>query len=147
MGNSNCIDLASANRIIDTGIRLARERGHQPLTLCIVDRGGHFVSAQREDDSSIFRFEIAFGKAWSCMALGHSTRFMEKTMAGNRPHFLDALSATSGGKFVPCIGGVLIRDNAGLLLGAMGVTGDSAENDELVAVDAIRECGLQPDLA
>jgi len=147
MENSNGIDLDTANRIIETGLRLARERKHQPMTLCILDRGGHLVSAQRENNSSIMRFEIAFGKAWSCLALGHSTRFMETKMAVNRPHFLDSLAATSGGKFVPCIGGVLIRDSGGVIIGALGVTGDSGENDETIAVDAIKQFGLMPDLS
>jgi hypothetical protein len=87
------------------------------------------------------RFDIAFGKAWSCMAIGHSTRFMEESIAKNRPHFLDSLAATSGGKFVPCMGGVLIREPSGTLIGAIGVTGDSGANDELVAVDAIKRSG------
>ena len=104
------------------------------------------VAVQREDNSSIMRFDIAFGKAWSCMALGHSTRFMEEKMAKNRPHFLDALPAASAGKFVPCMGGVMIRDDNGTLIGAIGITGDSGENDEAIGVDAIRACGLQPDL-
>jgi uncharacterized protein GlcG (DUF336 family) len=140
------ISLAQANRIVETGLRLSRERGFKPMTFCVLDRGGHLVAAQREDDSSILRFEIAFGKAWSCLALGHSTRFMEEKMAANRPHFLDSLSATAGGKFVPCIGGVLVRGAEGRIVGAVGVTGDSADNDEAVAMEAIRACGLQPDL-
>jgi uncharacterized protein GlcG (DUF336 family) len=89
---------------------MAREHKHMPLTMCILDRGGHLVSTQREDGSSIFRFEIAFGKAWACLGLGHSTNFMEKVMLKNRPHFVDSLAATSGGKFVPALGGILIRD-------------------------------------
>ena len=145
--NGNGISLASANQIIEVCVRLSRERQYQPMTFCILDRGGHLVTAQREDNSSIMRFEIAFGKAWSCLAIGHSTRFMEETMAKNRPHFLDSLAATSGGRFVPCMGGVLVRDAAGTLLGALGVTGDSGANDELVAVDALTLCGFKPDLS
>ena len=145
--NVNGISLASANQIIEACIRLSRERQYQPMTFCILDRGGHLVAAQREDNSSIMRFEIAFGKAWSCLAIGHSTRFMEEAMAKNRPHFLDSLAVTSGGKFVPCMGGVLVRDAAGTLLGAIGVTGDSGANDELVAVDALTLCGFKPDLS
>lgn len=145
--NGNGISLASANQIIEVCVRLSRERQYQPMTFCILDRGGHLVTAQREDNSSIMRFEIAFGKAWSCLALGHSTRFMEETMAKNRPHFLDSLAANSGGRFVPCMGGVLVRDAAGTLLGALGVTGDSGANDELVAVDALTLCGFKPDLS
>ncbi len=146
MTTSNGIDLDSANRIIETGIRLAREHRHLPITFCILDRGGHLVSFQREDNSSILRFEIAFGKAWSCLALGHSTRFMEKVMAQNRPHFLDSLAAASGGRFVPALGGVLIRDMEGRIVGAVGTTGDTGENDEMVTVQAIEACGFRADL-
>ncbi len=141
------ITLAQANQIIQTALALARERQLLPLTCCVVDRGGHLVAAQREDASSTLRFEIAFGKAWSCMALGHSTRFMEEVMARNRPHFLDALPAASAGKFVPCIGGVMIRSPEGELLGAVGITGDSADNDEAVGIQAIERCGLLADLS
>jgi uncharacterized protein GlcG (DUF336 family) len=142
------IDLDSANRIIAAGIRLAREHKHLPLTFCVVDAGGHVVSAQRENDSSTFRFEIAFGKAWSCIALGHSTRFMEVTMTKNRPHFVDSLAAASGGKFIPALGGILIRDpESGKIIGALGVTGDSGENDEMIGVMAIEQCGFKADLS
>jgi uncharacterized protein GlcG (DUF336 family) len=142
------IDLATANRIIETAIAIARREKHQPLTFCVVDRGGHLVSAQREDNSSTFRFEIAFGKAWSCIALGHSTHFVEKTMTKNRPHFVDALASASGGKFIPALGGVLVRDRqTGKIIGAVGATGDSGENDEKVVIEAIEHCGFKADLS
>ena len=142
------MDLATANRIIETAIGIARREGHQPLTVCVVDGGGHMVSAQREDNSSTFRFEIAFGKAWTCIALGHSTHFVEKVMTKNRPHFVDSLAAASGGKFIPALGGVLIRDReTGKIVGALGATGDSGENDEKVAVEAIEHCGFKADLS
>ena len=141
------IDLAAANRIIEAGLAIARRHRHLPLTFCVVDKGGYIVSAQREDESSTFRFEIAFGKAWTCTALGHSTRFVEKTMTKNRPHFVDSLAAASGGKFIPALGGVLIRDRvSGRIIGALGATGDSGENDEAVAVKAIEQCGFKADL-
>jgi uncharacterized protein GlcG (DUF336 family) len=142
------IDLETANRLIATAIRIARRHGHLPITCCVVDRGGHMVSAQREDNSSTFRFEIAYGKAWTCMALGHSTRFIEDTMTKNRPHFVDSLAAASNGRFIPALGGVLIRaQESGDLLGALGITGDSGENDEAVAVEAVQECGFKVDLS
>lgn len=140
------LTLAAANRIIETGIEIARSHNHLPLTFVILDSGGHVISAQREDRSSIMRFEISMGKAWSCLALGHSTRYMEKVMANKRPHFLDSLASAAGGKFVPALGGVLIRNEGGEVIGALGVTGDSGENDEMVAVEAIRACGFCPDL-
>ncbi len=142
------IDLKTANRLIETAFKIARSHGHLPVTCCVVDRGGHMVSAQREDNSSTFRFEIAFGKAWTCMALNHSTRFVEDMMTKNRPHFVDSLAAASNGRFIPALGGVMIREReSDELIGAIGITGDSGENDELVAVEAIQECGLKADLS
>ena len=142
------MDLKTANRLIETALRIARGHGHLPITCCVVDRGGHMVSAQREDNSSTFRFEIAFGKAWTCMALNHSTRFIEDKMTKNRPHFVDSLAAASNGRFIPALGGVMIREQvSGELLGAIGITGDSGENDEMVAVEAIKECGFTADLS
>lgn len=144
---ASSITLAQANQLMTASLALARERKLLPLTIVVVDHGGHLVAAQREDGSSTLRYEIAFGKAWSCMALGHSTRFMEEVMARNRPHFLDSLPATAGGKFVPCIGGVLIRSGSGALLGAVGVTGDTADNDEAMALHGIAQIGLVADLS
>jgi uncharacterized protein GlcG (DUF336 family) len=142
------IDLKTANALIETAFRIARSHEHLPITCCVVDRGGHVVSAQREDNSSTFRFEIAYGKAWTCMALHHSTRFVEDKMTKNRPHFVDSLGAASNGRFIPALGGVMIRDReSGELIGAIGITGDTGENDEMVAVEAIKECGLQADLS
>ena len=144
----NTIDLKTANRLIETAFRIARAHGHLPITCCVVDRGGHVVSAQREDNSSTFRFEIAYGKAWTCVALGHSTRFVEVTMTKNRPHFVDSLAAASHGRFIPALGGVIVRAQAGgELIGALGITGDFGENDEAVAIAAIKECGFTPDLS
>ena len=141
------IDLASANKIIETGIRLAREHNHNPLTFVVVDKGGHVVAAQREDNSSIMRFEVAFGKAWGSLALGHSTRYLEDQLAKNRPFFLQSLTAASGGKVVPALGGILIRTKDGDVIGALGITGDTGENDEMVGCQAIEACGFTPDLS
>ena len=144
----NTLDLKTANQLIETAFRIAREHKHLPITCCVVDRGGHMVSAQREDNSSTFRFEIAYGKAWTCMALNHSTRFVEDQMTKNRPHFVDSLAAASNGRFIPALGGVMIREPAGgELVGAIGITGDSGENDEMVAIQAIEECGFKADLS
>lgn len=141
------IDLKTANRLIETAFKIARSHKHLPLTCCVVDAGGHMVSAMREDGSSTFRFEIAYGKAWTCMALHHSTRFIEKQMTKNRPHFVDSLAAASNGKFIPALGGIIIRDRETReLIGAIGLTGNSGENDEMVGIEAIKECGFDPDL-
>ena len=141
------IDLDAANKMIAAGIQIARGLKLQPMTLCVLDTGGHLVSAQRENKSAIMRFEIAYGKAYGALGIGHSTRFMQESMAARNPQFLTALSVASAGKTFPVIGGVLIRDAAGELVGALGVTGDSGDNDERVAVAAIEQCGFKADLS
>jgi uncharacterized protein GlcG (DUF336 family) len=141
------IDLQAANKVIRTGIRLARELKLRPLTLCVLDAGGHVVSAQREDNSSLLRFEIAFGKAWGSLGLGHSTRFYEDVLVKIRPYFANSLEAASKGRFITVYGGVLIRSSQGELLGAIGVTGDTGANDEKIAVMALEQCGFKADLS
>jgi uncharacterized protein GlcG (DUF336 family) len=141
------IDLKTANAIVAHCIDVARENNFKPLTFCVLDTGGHLVSAQREDNSGILRFEIAFGKAWGSLGMGHSTRYLQDFLAVNRPRFVDALAVASDGRFIPVLGGLLIRNEAGELLGALGITGDTAENDELVAVEAVKRAGYVPDLA
>ena len=107
------IRLEAANRIISQALRVARERNLAPITICVLDRGGHLVSAQREDDSAILRFEIAFGKAWASLGVGHSSRFLQDKLATQRPRFLDAMAAASNGRFIPVAGGVLVRQPDG----------------------------------
>lgn len=141
------IDLKSANRVIERALELARAEKLKPLTVCILDTGGHFVSGQREDGSSLLRFEIAFGKAWGSLGMGHSTRFFEDVLVKNRPYFANSLEAASGGRFITVYGGVLIRSKDGQLLGAIGITGDSGVNDERMAVAALEHCGFVADLS
>lgn len=141
----SAIDLETANKVIAAGIAFARKNAMNPLTFCVLDPGGHIVSAQREDHSGILRFEIAFGKAWGSLGMGHATRYLQETLAKNRPRFVEALAVASDGRFIPVLGGVLIRDAAGHVVGALGVTGDTAENDELVAIAAVQSVGLAAD--
>lgn len=141
------MNLKSANAIIKAGLRLSRKRGYRPMTMCVVDKFGHIVSVQREDDSPLLRFEIAFGKAWGCLSIRHSTRFYEDTMVKIRPYFCNSLEAASKGKFITVYGGVMIRDKKGELVGALGVTGDTGENDEKIALAALKACGYTADLS
>jgi uncharacterized protein GlcG (DUF336 family) len=141
------IDLKSANRVIDRVMELSREENLKPMTAIILDTGGHFVSGQREDKSSLLRFEIAFGKAWGSLGMGRSTRFFEDVLVKNRPYFANSLEAASGGRFITVYGGVLIRSKDGDLLGAIGVTGDTGINDERMAVAALEHCGFVADLS
>jgi uncharacterized protein GlcG (DUF336 family) len=142
------IELEAANKIIAAGLKLSRELNLQPMTFVVVDTGGAVVAAQRENESATLRFEIAYGKAYGAVGIGHSTRFMMDVMAPKNPSFMAALSVASNGRCFPVLGGVLIRDVAtGKLLGALGTTGDVGANDEKVAIAAIEQCGYKADLS
>ena len=135
------VTLEQANTIISAGQLKGREMGIGPLTIVVLDDGGHLVSMQREDKSGILRFEIAFGKAWGGLAIGRSSRANE-TVILTREHFGVALAAASNGRIIPVAGGVLILDNDGNVSGAVGVTGDSSDNDESCAVAGIEATKL-----
>jgi uncharacterized protein GlcG (DUF336 family) len=137
------VTLEQANTIIAAGQAKGREMGIGPLTMVVLDDGGHLVSMQREDKSGILRFEIAFGKAWGGLAIGRSSRANEADIL-TREHFGVALAAASNGRIIPVAGGVLIMDSDGNVAGAIGVTGDSSDNDETCAVTGIEAAGLTP---
>ena len=135
------VTLEQANTIISAGQLKGREMGIGPLTIVVLDDGGHLVSMQREDKSGILRFEIAFGKAWGGLAIGRSSRANETDIL-TREHFGVALAAASGGRISPVAGGVLILDENSNVIGAVGVTGDSSDNDESCAIAGIEAAGL-----
>lgn len=135
------VTLEQANTVIAAGQAKGREMGIGPLTIVVLDDGGHLVSMQREDKSGILRFEIAFGKAWGGLAIGRSSRANEADIL-TREHFGVALAAASNGRIIPVAGGVLMLDDEGLVAGAVGVTGDSSDNDEACAVAGVEAAGL-----
>ncbi len=116
----------------------------KPLTVAVLDSGGHLVALKREDRSSLLRPQIAVGKAWGVLGMGIGGRELAKR-ASAAPAFMGALSDLAEGKMVPVPGGVLIRDASGAIIGAVGVTGDVSENDEACAIAGIRKVGLTPD--
>lgn len=135
------LTLAVANALIAAALSKARDGAMKPLSVAVLDAGGHLVAFQKEDGSSMLRFEIAAGKAYGALAVGMGSRWLN-TAAIERPHFIAGLSDVSGGRIVPVPGGVLIRAADGELLGAVGITGDTSDNDELCAVTAIEMAGL-----
>ncbi len=138
------LSLAKANKIIRDALKKGRDSDMQPLTVAVLDAGGHLVSMQREDGSSVLRPQIAQGKAFGCIAVGKGSRWLD-AQAQTRPHFLEGLSNVSGGNIVPVPGGVLIRSKSGEILGAVGITGDTSENDEIAAVAGIEAALLIAD--
>lgn len=141
------LSLDTANRMIAAAIDYARKEGFKPMTFCVLDTGGHMVSAQRQDGSGNLRYEIAFGKAWGALGVGHSTRWLMEDLGARFPLFVQSMMPASNGRVVPMLGGVLIRDGDGVLMGAMGATGELAAKDEAVVIHAIRSCGLVADLS
>jgi uncharacterized protein GlcG (DUF336 family) len=133
---------------ITVGVRAAaKEYGLKPLTVVVLDAGGHVISVEREDGSSNNRFEIAFGKAYGALALGMGSRSL-MARAEQQPYFITSAAAAIGGKLIPVPGGVLVKDEAGTVLGCVGVSGDTSDNDELAAISGIKSASLipQPDL-
>ena len=138
------LTLAQASIIVDKSLEKGRELGLKPLTVAVLDTGGHLMALKREDGSSLLRPEIAGGKAWGALGMGFGGREFARRAAGN-PAFIQALSVASGGRIVPVPGGVLIRDSAGEIIGSVGISGDTSDKDEACAVHGIRSAGLTPD--
>jgi uncharacterized protein GlcG (DUF336 family) len=136
------INLQTARTIIGEALAAARAKGFKPLTVVVLDAGGHVVAAEREDGSSNKRFEIASGKAQGALALGMGSRAL-MARAEQQPYFIAAATAAVGGSLIPVPGGVLVRDTAGTLLGAVGVSGDTSDNDEAAAAAGIEAASLQ----
>jgi uncharacterized protein GlcG (DUF336 family) len=138
------VTLAQASSIVDATLKKARELKQMPQTVVVLDTGGHLVCAKREDGSGIIRFEAAVGKAYGALGMGWGSRTMMERAAQN-PNFLTSIVAASGGRLVPNPGGVLIRDAGNAIIGAVGISGDTGDNDEIIAVVGIEAAGLKPD--
>jgi uncharacterized protein GlcG (DUF336 family) len=129
---------------ITAGVRAAGEdHGLKPLTVVVLDAGGHVISVEREDGASNNRFDIAFGKAYGALALGMGSRSL-MARAEQQPYFITSAAAAIGGKLVPVPGGVLVKDATGTVVGCVGVSGDTSDNDELAAVSGIKSVSLVP---
>src|SRR5580704_10629125 len=139
------VTLAQASVIVDKALEKGRELKLQPLTVVVLDTGGHMVAMKREDKSGILRTEIATGKAWGTLGMGFGGREFARRAAGGGATFLTALMAASGGRIVPAPGGVLIRDGGGEIVGAVGVSGDTSDKDEACAVAGIAAADLSAD--
>lgn len=138
------VSLEEADLIADGTLAEGRARGAQPLTVVVLDAGGHPVVVKRSDNSGILRFEIAFGKAYGALGFGLPSRTLFARAADN-PNFFTAVSAAAHGRIVPNPGGVLLRDGAGRIVGAVGVSGDTGDMDEACAVVGIARTGLTAD--
>jgi uncharacterized protein GlcG (DUF336 family) len=140
----NELTLPTAQKIISAALDYARGQGLQPLCIMVLDARGALKAAASEDGTSLRRAEVAHGKAHGALALATGSRALAKR-AEDQPHFIAAVSHVVGGALVPVPGGVLIRSTEGAVIGVIGVSGDSSDNDEAAAVAGIRAAGLVPD--
>jgi len=136
------LTLAQASTIVDVALKKGRETNCAPLTVAVLDAGGHLVAFKREDKSGILRYDIAYGKAWGALGMGFGSRELSER-AGKNPVFFGALAVIAQGRFVPVPGGVLIKDAAGSVLGAVGISGDTSDKDEVCAVAGIEAAELR----
>lgn len=136
------IALLQAQTIATATLAKGRELGLKPLSVAVLDAGGHLTAFLREDGSSNLRPQLAIGKASGALALGISSRKIAE-MAADRPTFVASLHGLSDQGLVPAAGGVLIMDSSGVVIGAVGVTGDLSDNDEACALAGIAAAGLK----
>ena len=140
------ITLQQANTIIAKAFAKAREMKIKPLGVVVLDDAGNIKSAQREDGASMFRLDIARGKAWASVAMGASSRALGKRAKDN-PNFFLSLASTANGKFLPQTGAALIKDAQGNILGAAGASGGTGDEDEACCAAGIEKAGLKADVS
>jgi uncharacterized protein GlcG (DUF336 family) len=135
------ISLKSAQTIIETALTKGQEMGLKPLSAVVLDAGGHVQAFAREDGAAPGRFAIAHGKAYGAVMLGMAgTAQMARAEA--QAYFMAAVNGVYGGQVIPVPGGVLLRDEQGAVIGAVGVTGDTSDNDAIAAMAGIEAAGL-----
>ena len=135
------LSLAQANTIVSSALAAGRNHKFEPLTVVVLDAGGHVVALQREDNSGILRVEIATGKAYGALGFGFGSReLFERSQ--KQPVFMSGIPAVAQGKFVPVPSGVLIRNAENHVIGAVGISGDTSDNDEIAALAGIAAAGL-----
>lgn len=139
------INLSKARKIIKTVLAKGREMDLKPLSVVVLDAGGHVKAFEREDGASPGRFAIAHGKAYGSVMLGIAGT-AQMNRAEGQAYFMAAINGLYGGQVVPVPGGVLVRDGRGAIVGAVGVTGDTSENDAAAATAGVEAAGFVPEI-
>ncbi len=135
------LTLEQANQIISAALTHSKAAGYKPMAIAVLDAAGHLKAFASEDGASMFRFEIARGKAWGAVGMGVSSRTLAQRAKDN-PNFFVSLAACANGKFVPHTGAVLIKDTQGQVLGAVGASGGTGDEDEAICIAGIAAAGL-----
>ena len=135
------LTLDQANRIISAALAASREAGYKPMGIAVLDDAGQLKAFAREDGASMFRFEVAQAKAWGAVGMGASSRVLGQRAKDN-PNFFVSLAATANGKFLPQTGAVLIKNAEGQVLGAVGASGGTGDEDEAICMAGVAAVGL-----
>jgi uncharacterized protein GlcG (DUF336 family) len=138
------LTLEQANTIIQHALQRANAMKMPPLAVVVVDDSGNVKAAQRQDGASMFRFDVALGKAWASVAMGAPSRTLAQRAKDN-PNFFVTLAATAQGRFLPQPGAVLIRDASGEVIGAAGASGGTGDEDEAACASGVDGAGLISD--
>ena len=138
------VTLEQSNHIIDAILARGRDLKCRPLSVVVTDPGARPIAFKKEDGSAMMRFEMALGKAFAALALGRSSSLV-RVRTEQRPLFMNFLMGASDGQIFPEGGGMLIRNEHGEVIGAVGVTGDTQERDEELAAHGVRAANLKLD--
>lgn len=135
------LTLAQANQIINAALATSKEQGYKPMGIAVLDASGNLKAFASEDGASMFRFDIARAKAWGAVGMGISSRKLAERAKDN-PNFFVSLAATADGKFLPQTGAVVIKDAQGHVIGAVGASGGTGDEDELICMAGVEAAGL-----
>ena len=135
------LTLDQANCIISVALQRATQAGYKPMAVVVLDESGYVKSSQRQDGATPFRLDIAAGKAWASVQMGAASRVLTQR-AKDLPAFFGALASAGQGKFIPQTGAVLVKDATGAVIGAVGASGGTGDEDEEVCIAGVVAAGL-----
>ncbi len=135
------LTLDHANQIISAALAKSKAAGYRPMAVVVLDDAGHLRAAQRQDGASMFRVDVATGKAWAAIGMGASSRVLGQRAKDN-PNFFVALAATASGKFLAQTGAVLVKASDGTVVGAVGASGGTGDEDEAICIAGVEAAGL-----
>ncbi|MDA7417304.1 heme-binding protein [Xenophilus arseniciresistens] len=136
------LTLAQASTIIEAALAQSRSSGFRPMAIAVLDAAGHLKAFASEDGASMFRFDIARGKAWGAVGMGVSSRVLAERAKDN-PNFFVTLASTAQGRFLPQTGAVVVKDAQGHVIGAVGASGGTGDEDELICIAGVQAARLQ----
>ena len=137
----SALTLAQAMQIITAALARSKAAGYKPMGIAVLDAAGNLKAFASEDGASMFRFDVARAKAWGAVGMGVSSRKLGERAKDN-PNFFVSLAATAEGKFLPQTGAVLVKDAQGTLLGAVGASGGTGDEDEAICIAGVEAAGL-----